>query len=151
PPDGQPGRMKLHLYATATPRRDAALQSDMIIHEYAHGVSTRLTGGPANSDCLSSGEAAAMGEGWSDFFAIALRMKATDKRSKEMAFGAWLSGKRTMRTYLYSTNPATNPTTYEYLEKPDWQEAHAAGEVWANTLYEMYWNLVEATGKFNPD
>jgi extracellular elastinolytic metalloproteinase len=32
-----------------------------------------------------------------------------------------------------------------------WTPAHKAGEIWANMLYEMYWNLMAKTGKFNPD
>ena len=38
----------------------------IVVHEYAHGISTRLTGGPANSNCLGWGEAGGMGEGWGD-------------------------------------------------------------------------------------
>jgi extracellular elastinolytic metalloproteinase len=46
---------------------DASFDNGVIIHEYGHGVSNRLTGGPAHSGCLSNGEQA--GEGWSDWLA----------------------------------------------------------------------------------
>lgn len=39
------------------------LDAGIIIHEYTHGVSTRLTGGPANSGCLGWGEPGGLGEG----------------------------------------------------------------------------------------
>jgi extracellular elastinolytic metalloproteinase len=43
----------------------------------------------------------------------------------------------------------TNPTTYGTLNQPGWSEAHRVGEVWANVLYEMYWNLMAETSKYN--
>jgi extracellular elastinolytic metalloproteinase len=49
--------------------RDGDFENGIIIHEYGHGISTRLTGGPA-VNCLTGNEQA--GEGWSDFLAIAL-------------------------------------------------------------------------------
>ena len=39
----------------------------------SHGLSTRLTGGPANSGCLGFGEAGGMGEGWGDAIATLIR------------------------------------------------------------------------------
>lgn len=39
----------------------------------SHGLSTRLTGGPANSGCLGFGEAGGMGEGWGDGLATLIR------------------------------------------------------------------------------
>ena len=44
---------------------DGDLDNGIMCHEYGHGVSTRLTGGPANSSCLYNAEEA--GEGWSDY------------------------------------------------------------------------------------
>jgi extracellular elastinolytic metalloproteinase len=39
------------------------MEGGIIMHEYAHGISIRLTGGPSNSGCLGWGEAGGMGEG----------------------------------------------------------------------------------------
>lgn len=64
PPDGQNGRMRMYLWNTAVPYRDGDLEAGIVIHELSHGLSTRLTGGPANSGCLGWGEAGGMGEGW---------------------------------------------------------------------------------------
>ena len=50
PPDGTQPRMQMYLFNTATPQRDGDLDNGVIIHEYGHGVSNRLTGGPANSN-----------------------------------------------------------------------------------------------------
>lgn len=46
------------------PYRDGDLEAGIVIHELSHGLSTRLTGGPANSGCLGWGESGGMGEGW---------------------------------------------------------------------------------------
>ena len=64
PPDGQNGRMRMYLWNTANPYRDGDLEAGIVIHELSHGISTRLTGGPANSGCLGWGESGGMGEGW---------------------------------------------------------------------------------------
>ena len=64
PPDGQNGRCRMYLWTTANPYRDGDLEAGIVIHELSHGLSTRLTGGPANSGCLGWGESGGMGEGW---------------------------------------------------------------------------------------
>jgi extracellular elastinolytic metalloproteinase len=35
----------------------------------------------------------------------------------------------------------TNPNLFSTLKGEDWQEVHSIGEVWANILYQMMWNL----------
>ena len=47
--------------------RDGDIENGIIFHEYGHGLSNRLTGGPG-INCLSGAEQ--MGEGWSDYVAI---------------------------------------------------------------------------------
>jgi hypothetical protein len=54
----------MYLWNTAVPYRDGDMEAGIVIHELSHGLSTRLTGGPANSGCLGWGEAGGMGEGW---------------------------------------------------------------------------------------
>ena len=51
---------------TGPPQRDGDLDNGIIIHEYGHGISTRLTGGPANVR-LPGHPPSRAGEGWSDF------------------------------------------------------------------------------------
>ena len=48
------------------PDRDSDLDNGVIAHEYGHGISNRLTGGPTTVTCLNNAEQ--MGEGWSDWF-----------------------------------------------------------------------------------
>jgi len=150
PPDGQHGTMRMYVFDNTEPNRDGDLESDIISHEYTHGISNRLTGGPANSDCLDANESGGMGEGWSDFFAITLQMKAADTRTKNVAVGAWVNEGKTIRRYNYSTDIKANPTMYGLLNS-GWDEVHDIGEIWCNVLYEVYWNLMDATKKYNPD
>lgn len=58
--------MRMYVWNGAEPWRDGDLEAGIVIHEYAHGISTRLTGGPMNSGCLAWGESGGMGEGWGD-------------------------------------------------------------------------------------
>ncbi len=63
PPDGSKPRMRMYTWDGVTPERDGDFEEGIVIHEYSHGLSTRLTGGPANSGCLGFGEAGGFGEG----------------------------------------------------------------------------------------
>ncbi|KAJ3206248.1 Fungalysin/Thermolysin Extracellular metalloproteinase 5 [Entophlyctis luteolus] len=150
PPDGTHGRMRMYVWNVVEPWRDGDLEGGIIMHEYAHGVSTRLTGGPANSGCLGFGEAGGMGEGWGDFFATVTRMTANSTRNDDFGMGEYSNGGRGIRKYSYSTNMTTNPSTYSYITRPGYWGVHPKGEVWAAILYDVYWNIVEAHG-FNVD
>ncbi|KAJ1979076.1 hypothetical protein H4R35_001660 [Dimargaris xerosporica] len=145
PPDGIHPRMRMYLWNTARPFRDGDLDSGVIIHEYGHGISNRLTGGPTNSNCLGWGEPGGMGEGWSDFFAVVLTMKPSATADQDMIMGGYVSG-RGIRRYPYSTSMETNPQTYESVNKMVFYDVHSMGGVWASILYEVYWELVGTLG-----
>lgn len=109
-------------------------------------VSNRLTDGPANSNCLNALESGGMGEGWGDFMATAIRLKAGDTRATDYPMGAWVSNTPAgIRKYLYSTSLTTNPHTYTDLNALT--EVHSIGTVWATMLYEVLWNLIDRHGK----
>ncbi|ORX91540.1 hypothetical protein K493DRAFT_325562 [Basidiobolus meristosporus CBS 931.73] len=146
PPDGMKGKMRMYVWNVIQPHRDGDLESGIMIHEYTHGISTRLTGGPANSGCLGWGEAGGMGEGWGDFFATILRMRPDDDRRLDLGMGEYANGGKNIRYFKYSTNNITNPETYSIMDKANYWGVHAKGGVWAEMLYEMYWNLVDKYG-----
>ncbi|KAH8666865.1 extracellular metallo proteinase mep [Xylariales sp. PMI_506] len=146
PPDGSPGRMRMYIWTKSTPYRDAAFEAGVIIHEYTHGLSTRLTGGPANSNCLNLLESGGMGEGWGDFMATAIRLKPTDTRNTNYPMGAWVyNNPKGLRSVLFSTSLTTNPNTYATLNSKN--EVHDIGETWTTMLYEVLWNLIDKHGK----
>ena len=100
PPDGRNGRMRMYLWNTAVPFRDGDLEAGIVIHELSHGLSTRMTGGPANSGCLGWGEAGGMGEGWGDFLATTVRSNET---YADYPMGAWAANlEGGIRHHIYS-------------------------------------------------
>lgn len=67
------------------PHRDSAFDSTVLLHEYMHGVTVRLVGGPAASGCLGGNDGLSLNEGYSDFVPTLLRVKAGDTRSRDYA------------------------------------------------------------------
>ncbi|GJE93515.1 fungalysin metallopeptidase-domain-containing protein [Phanerochaete sordida] len=158
PPDGQNGRCRMYLWNTANPYRDGDMEAGIVIHELAHGLSTRLTGGPANSGCLGWGESGGMGEGWGDFLATTIRSvkdRVSDAQlakdglgePREYPMGAWAANRDGgIRNYIYSLNMTTNPSTYKTLDKPGYWGVHAIGEVWAEILWVVEQKLIQKHG-----
>lgn len=144
PPDGQNGRCRMYLWNTANPYRDGDLEAGIVIHELSHGLSIRLTGGPAQSSCLGWGESGGMGEGWGDFLATTIREV---KEYKDYPMGAWAANRdKGIRNYVYSLDKDVNPSTYKTLDKPGYWGVHAIGEVWAEILWTVSHKLIEKHG-----
>ena len=150
PPDGDAPRMQMFTWTFTSPNRDSALENGVIIHEYGHGVSDRLTGGPSNVSCLFNDEQ--MGEGWSDWFTLVLTAKASDTGSEARGIGQYVLGQpltgNGIRPTPYSTDMTINPVTYGDLD--DLVVPHGVGYAWASMLWEVYWKLVDKHG-FDPD
>jgi hypothetical protein len=127
---------------------DSDFDNGVMAHEYGHGISTRLTGGPANSNCLNNAEQ--QGEGWSDFFALALTAKDGDKGTDGKGIGTYVIGAAAtdlgIRTYRYSTNMSINPTTYNFVKNSKSTDPHYVGEIWCAMLWDMYWAMVDKYG-----
>jgi hypothetical protein len=68
--------------------RDSDLDNGVITHEYGHGLSNRLTGGPGTVSCLQNAEQ--MGEGWSDWLALTLTHGASDNKATKRGIGTYL-------------------------------------------------------------
>jgi len=129
--------------------RDGSLDNGIIAHEYGHGLSNRLTGGPNNSSCLYNAEQA--GEGWSDWLGLILTIEPGDTGTDKRGVGTYASDEDTgkgIRRYPYSTNILINPLTYGDVAGNG--EVHATGEIWNSALWELTWSLIDAEG-FDPD
>ena len=110
--------------------------------QFFHGVSNRLTGG-GTGRCLGTDEAGGMGEGWSDV--AAFWMEQTDATVKDYTMGSYVTNQASgIRSHPYSTSKEVNPYTYATLAEK--HEVHDMGEIWANTLINVYAALVEASG-----
>jgi len=120
---------------------DGSLDNGIVAHEFGHGVSNRLTGGPANSGCLSNGEQA--GEGWSDWLALIMTIEPGDNGTNARPIGSYASSGG-IRRYPYSTDMNVNPQTYADLVISP--QVHAIGEIWCSAIWDMTWLLIDQHG-----
>lgn len=123
---------------------DGDFDNGVIAHEYGHGISNRLTG--TNSSCL--GNAEQMGEGWSDFFALATTVKPGDVGTKKRGVGTYVVRQGNddigIRRYPYSTDMGISPITFATVAENT--EVHALGEIWTAVTWDLYWAMVEKYG-----
>jgi extracellular elastinolytic metalloproteinase len=134
PPEGSRPRMQMFLFTRGTTDlnddRDGAFDGDVVMHEYGHGVSNRLVGGPANTSCLGGTQAGAMGEGWSDYFAATFYGNGV--------IGEFVTNNLTrgIRRAAYTVPAATVHDSYADLGVGGF-EVHNDGEVWAAALWDL--------------
>lgn len=135
----------------------SSFDNGVIAHEYGHGISTRLTGGPSNSGCLPSFDddgdgyaerAEQMGEGWSDFFALIMTTEPGDTGGDVRGVGVYLEGEnpggRGIRRFPYSNDMNVNPQTMDDIVSGS--GVHQTGEVWSAVLWDMYWAFIDVYG-----
>ncbi|NMO18107.1 metalloprotease [Pyxidicoccus fallax] len=146
PPDGSPPRMQMYIWTAPTPDKDGDLDSGIIVHEYGHGISNRLVGGPSNVSCLSNRQQP--GEGISDFFSLWFTARPTDTATQGRGVGTYALNQPTtgvgIRTQRYSTDPAVNTWTYASIN--GMAVPHGVGSVFTQAMWEAYWGLVGQYG-----
>jgi len=145
PPDGGNARMQMFLWNRTNPGRDGDLDNGIIAHEYGHGISIRLVGGPSTN---ALGGSEQMGEGWSDWFGLMLTMKPGDVGTSGRGVGTYALGQSTggtgIRPTAYSTDTAINGTTYSDIN--NLRVPHGVGYAFATILWDMTWALVDLKG-----
>ncbi|MEK6286103.1 MAG: M36 family metallopeptidase [Acidobacteriota bacterium] len=133
PPEGSRPRMQQFLFTQGTTSladdRDSSQDGDVVFHEYGHGVSNRLVGGGSTA-CLGGTQAGAMGEGWSDYWAITFY---NDGRVGEYCTNNTTNGIR-RAAYTVPANPIHD--SYADVGNQGFQ-VHRDGEVWAATLWDL--------------
>lgn len=145
----------LNLTLSAGVGLDGDLDNGVITHEFTHGISNRLTGGPANASCLNNAEQG--GEGWSDYVALMLTTKWSTANvndgPKKRPMGNYVLGQSNtgggIRTYPYSTSMTTNPLTYSNMATNT--EVHFIGEIWCAVLWDMTWNIIQQVNTIEPN
>lgn len=171
-PDGVSSIVRMFLWTHPSPWRDSALDADILVHELAHGVTSRIIGDTAG---LNWGPGLALGEGWSDFFALAILNSqpsedpngryALSGYTSYMFFGIFIDNYvYGLRRFPYSTVNSTNPLTWADVDeiKDDMSggmainplglefsgawEVHNAGEVWGLSLWEVRSRIIAANG-----
>ncbi|MDC8005194.1 M36 family metallopeptidase [Aureisphaera galaxeae] len=146
PADGSLPRMQMYVCGD----KDGDFDNLVIVHEYGHGISNRLTGGPGNSGCLSNTEQ--MGEGWSDWYGAVMTIEPGDTATDPRGVGTYLfdqgAGGPGIRPFPYSTDFAVNPQTYDDIKTAT--VPHGLGSVWCTMLWELTWELIGDHG-WDPD
>jgi extracellular elastinolytic metalloproteinase len=132
---------------STTQELDGAFDNGIVAHEYGHGISTRLTGGPNQAACLTNAEQ--MGEGWSDFFSLITTVEPGDQGSDARGIGTFALGQDTesigIRQFPYSTDMSINPHTYGDVATQG-NSVHGIGSVWCAMIWDLYWAMVDEYG-----
>jgi extracellular elastinolytic metalloproteinase len=116
--------------------RHTAFDSDVVYHEFMHGVTNRLVGGRVDEHALDSPQSGGMGEGWGDYVACTI--------NKKTVVGDWvLNNTAGLRGYPYDSN---FPDNFGDLGKGRYNEVHNIGEIWCATLCEINRNIGEKLG-----
>ncbi|MFQ5664742.1 MAG: M36 family metallopeptidase, partial [Terriglobia bacterium] len=121
---------------------DSSFDSDVVIHEHTHGLSTRLVGS------LNSLQGGALGEGWSDWYAVSY--------SDDPVVGEYSTGNPTtgLRFVAYDSSSPRQLGQFANILGPFdlgggpffVPEVHADGEIWASLLADVRTRLL-AEGK----
>lgn len=172
PSDGSPPRMQMYVFTGPTPDRDGDFDDVVLLHEYTHGLSNRLVGGGVGISALATG---GMGEGWSDFYGLALMADPASDPNAVYPGGSYatlnfVSGMTTnyyygIRRYPYSTDMTKNPLTFKDIDptqasphtgiplsplfgssNSNPSEVHNVGEVWCMALWECRASLITKYG-----
>ena len=127
--------------------RDGAFDNGIVAHEYAHGISGRLTGGPNSPLCVLGDESPS--EGWSDWLALVMTTNAEQIAEDKRSIGSYVSYKedpaKGFREYPYTTDMNVNPHTYKDAFDPS-HGLHDIGQVWCAMLWDLYWNFRDEYG-----
>jgi len=145
PPDGSNPRMQMFLWNRTNPGRDGSFDNVIIVHEYGHGISTRLVGGPGRNVLGGSEQ---MGEGWSDYYGLMLSMRAGDTGTDARGVGAYVLGQPTsgagIRPTRYSVDRSVNNT--DYADIGGLARPHGVGYAFATILWDMTWLIIDQEG-----
>lgn len=124
---------------------DGAYDSQVMVHEYTHGVSYRLA-----RQLYTTFQGSSMGEGLSDFYGIEYTTPQGAPPDGVYPFSQyfgqiWGTG---ARSHPYSTNMSVNPLTYADLGHViSYPEVHADGEILVEALWEIRANLIAQFGE----
>lgn len=148
---------------------DGTIDNAIVAHEWGHYISNRLV---ANSSGLVNNQGRAMGEGWGDFTALLMMVRAEDINVPSNANwnGAYAAaGYATradadseffgIRRGTYSSDQTKNALSFRHIMDgvalptgvpfngntglPN-SQVHNSGEIWATMLWESYTSLLRA-------
>lgn len=169
PPDGEAPAMQMYLFGSRTDgvvNGNGGDDAAVVYHEYTHGLSSRLITGPDGVQALNTPQSGAMGEAWSDWYALDFLVGDDPSRSLqvdtpgvdgEIVLAAYLSGgvnwlRDAALDCSVGTVSANCPRGgFTYADYGNvWTggpEVHADGEIWAQTLWQLRTALIAAHGE----
>lgn len=143
PPDGLPAFTAFGLFSTnnGACRRDSGFAADVIYHEFTHGVSTRMVGGPQNIATLGSFQGGALGEGWSDAFAISVLDDPVTGAYVVCNPAGIRSAPYNVSTLKYSDFGNKLGPIAVGIGQIFIPEVHQDGEIWAAAMWDLHTRL----------
>lgn len=139
--DGVQGLMNMGLVGGVN--RHTAFDSDVVFHEFTHGVSNRLVGGLHDAHALQQPQSRGMGEGWSDYFALTIQNFSLNP--EKTVTGDWVTNDPAgIRLAPYDDQ---YPGSFGRIGQPgdyDGSDEHAIGEIWCAALMKMNRDLGQA-------
>lgn len=165
PKNGQSPRMSMFLWTYTTPPRDSSEDAGVVFHEYTHGLSNRLITDPAGEGALNSPQAEAMGEGWSDWYALDY---LADPVNGSLDPDTTAVGELRVAEYLRPPNgiraePTDCPvgsaaaacaplgaggyTFGDFGRVASFTNEHTNGEIWAQTLWDLRTAITAPTAR----
>ncbi len=167
PREGQSPTMQMYLFTGQGFRNiSGADDAAIVYHEYTHGLSSRLiTSTPNGPQALNSAQAGAMGEAWSDWYAMDFLVnegQATDTGADgELDMGEGTdavshnlrsepidcpvhSGADACKGVFVFDNDPGGYTYGDFGQIARGPEVHADGEIWAQTLWDLRRSLGSA-------
>jgi extracellular elastinolytic metalloproteinase len=140
PPDGRPPVMQMYLFDT----RDVHGGDDaaIVYHEYTHGLTNRLVTDADGWGALTSAQSAAMGEGWSDFFAMDYLVESgyqpdAPGKDGQIDLDEYTGANGRYKTLDCSVAACGGFTYANFGKIAGGPEVHADGEIWGQTLWEL--------------
>jgi hypothetical protein len=141
--DGTSPRMQLYVWNMTDPAREGSFDAGVIGATYMQSTQGRLAG----TECLNSTENPSVGYG--DYFGTLITANfATSTPATPRPLGTWLRGDPVngpgVRGIPYSVNMAIDPRTY--ADAPAVPSPHGVGAIYASTLWDLTWRLVQLDG-----
>ena len=161
PPDGKRPTMQMYLfrkdgYSPGWPSANAGDDASVVYHEYTHGLSSRLVTYPSGIQALNVGQSGAMGEAWSDWYAMDELVAGgwvpdDPSRPGDVVVGKWITGGEGIRyqaldcpvgaaASLCPRARGAGPGGFTYADYGrvySGPEVHSDGEIWAQTLWDL--------------
>ncbi|MBM3796728.1 MAG: hypothetical protein FJW31_22340 [Acidobacteria bacterium] len=144
--DGSPSNVSMFIgVANNSGFADGSYDAEVMVHEYAHAVSTRL------ARRLAGHHGGAMGEAWSDFYSLEFTLPDGAPPDGVYPVGEFLFQNYNgggLRTRPYSTDKSINNITFADMGRVNVLPAiHDDGMIWVEALWEARANLIKQFGE----